>query len=218
MVKLSALLRKKADDIWMSIIRHPFLSEMGDGRLPVEKFKFYLMQDHAYLWEFLRCLALLISKAPNPEEELAMEELLRGVITTELENQKTFAKELHMDLRRASPTPTTIAYTNFLLRSCAHGSYLEGLTSMLPCAWTYLEIGRSLVARKGIEKNSIYRRWAEIYASRENEIAVDRHIQILDDQPYALRDRPRLVELFRTASRYEYMFWDMAYKLERWVI
>jgi len=218
MVKLSALLRKRADDIWLSIIKHPFLAEMGEGRLPVAKFKFYLMQDHAYLWEFLRCLALLISKAPNPEEELAMEELLRGVITAELENQKAFAKELDIDLGRASPTPTTAAYTNFLLRNCAHGSYLEGLTSMLPCPWTYLEIGRNLVVKKDIGKNRIYHRWAEIYASEETEIAVDKHIQILDDQSHSPREHPKLVEIFRTASKYEYMFWDMAYKRERWVI
>ena len=28
----------------------------------------------------------------------------------------------------------------------------------------------------------------------------------------------RLVEIFRTSARYEYLFWEMAYRLERWPV
>jgi thiaminase len=35
--------------IWEKFVNHPFVLAMGDGTLPVESFKGYLIQDYLYL-------------------------------------------------------------------------------------------------------------------------------------------------------------------------
>lgn len=42
------------------MVNHPFVLAMGDGTLPLESFKGYLMQDYVYL---VRCLP---SSSPRP--------------------------------------------------------------------------------------------------------------------------------------------------------
>lgn len=35
--------------VWDEFVRHPFVMAMGDGTLPLESFKGYLIQDYLYL-------------------------------------------------------------------------------------------------------------------------------------------------------------------------
>jgi hypothetical protein len=37
---------------------HPFITELAEGTLPLDKFRFFLEQDDFYLEEYSRCLAL----------------------------------------------------------------------------------------------------------------------------------------------------------------
>lgn len=40
------------DDVqkpWKSYIEHEFVQKMGDGSLPIEKYKYYLIQDYLFL-------------------------------------------------------------------------------------------------------------------------------------------------------------------------
>lgn len=47
---LSYLLeRPDVAPVWNRYIHHPFVMAMGDGTLPKESFKGYLMQDYVYL-------------------------------------------------------------------------------------------------------------------------------------------------------------------------
>ena len=41
-----------------------------------------------------------------------------------------------------SVSPTTVAYTSYLLATASAGSYTDGV---LPCYWIYAEVGRALV-------------------------------------------------------------------------
>ena len=42
-------LRHKHYDLWHRMVTHPFVMEMGDGTLPVEKFRVYFLQDYVSL-------------------------------------------------------------------------------------------------------------------------------------------------------------------------
>ena len=48
---------KRALPIRQAILAHPFITGVGDGTLDVERFKFYVMQDYAYLIDYSRVLA-----------------------------------------------------------------------------------------------------------------------------------------------------------------
>ena len=49
--------------IYNRIIEMPFITELMDGDLPLEKFQFYMSQDSAYLENFGRALALIAARA-----------------------------------------------------------------------------------------------------------------------------------------------------------
>lgn len=36
-------------DVWKRFVHHPFVMAMGDGTLPLESFKGYIIQDYLYL-------------------------------------------------------------------------------------------------------------------------------------------------------------------------
>lgn len=41
--------REDVQQVWKEFTQHEFVEKMGDGTLPVERFKFYMVQDYLYL-------------------------------------------------------------------------------------------------------------------------------------------------------------------------
>lgn len=44
--------REDVQQVWKEFTHHEFVEKMGDGTLPVERFKFYMVQDYLYLVRF----------------------------------------------------------------------------------------------------------------------------------------------------------------------
>jgi thiaminase len=56
------------DDIqapWKQYTEHAFVQRMGDGTLPVENFKYYMIQDYLFLVQFARATALSAYKSSS---------------------------------------------------------------------------------------------------------------------------------------------------------
>ena len=43
---VSERLRQAAAPIWEKCLHHPFVTAIGDGTLPVEKFQYFMLQDY----------------------------------------------------------------------------------------------------------------------------------------------------------------------------
>ena len=78
MSSFSEQLKNEAAPIWRAIFAHPFLREIKDGTLPVEKSRYYLTQDYQYLEGFGRTVVMAMAKAPNSQ---TLEELSHRVMT-----------------------------------------------------------------------------------------------------------------------------------------
>ena len=39
-------------DIWEGYLKHPFVRGIADGSLEIQKFRFYLLQDYVYLFDY----------------------------------------------------------------------------------------------------------------------------------------------------------------------
>ncbi|MEB3780134.1 MAG: thiaminase II [Desulfurococcales archaeon] len=220
-MRLSEILRRNADSIWSKLLDHPFVSELYSGSLPLEKFRFYAVQDYNYLIGLIRALSIAASKADYEVMRLALSHA-SFLASTEMANYEKLLRKLGLSLREVidiKPAPTNTAYVNFMIATCGLGSPLECLVSLLPCYWSYREI--ALHNKDKLDQNGvdIYREWAQVYLSSDYGEAVEEFKRIIDD----LWEREktsieRLDRIFKTASRYEYMFWDMAYKLEEWPV
>jgi hypothetical protein len=62
------LSRPKVKQPWHEFIHHEFVRRMGDGSLPRETFKYYMIQDYLYLVHFARAHALAGYKAKNLDD------------------------------------------------------------------------------------------------------------------------------------------------------
>jgi len=212
-------LRTESDKIWSKIFVHPFVVELYSGTLPIEKFRYYVIQDYNYLVTLCKCFSLIASKA---DYSLArrMLELAHEEATIEMANYENLLEDLGITLAEAveaKPSPTNVGYMSFLLSTCALGSPLEGIVALLPCFWSYAEIASRHEDKLKNNSNEVYVTWAKTYSSREY-VALVEELKRLADEMASEKEFTKLAEIFTTASRYEYMFWDMAYRMESWPI
>ena len=67
-VKLSQTLYARAEKIWPRYLCHPFVTQMAEGTLPPEKFRYYMLQDYLYLKDYVKIFAAIIQKADDFEQ------------------------------------------------------------------------------------------------------------------------------------------------------
>jgi len=220
--KFSSLLRRRGDSIWRAIHSHPFLRELHAGALSRERFTYFIFQDYLYLLDFAQVLCRGGAKSPNLE---TLEIFARhALIAVEVERSfhASFGRTIGFSakqLDRLPKGPITEAYTRHLQTVAGEGSLGDIVAAILPCYWIYGEVGRKLYkGRPG--KPKVYREWIETYASEEYWKPLREQIRLMDDLGRSAgRSAKRLmISHFLLSSRYEYLFWDQAYNLEKWRI
>ncbi|MGH7911847.1 MAG: thiaminase II [Candidatus Dormibacteraceae bacterium] len=203
------------------VLAHPFLRGVADGTLDRDAFRFFVVQDAVYLRDYARALALLAARAPD---EAALLLFSRHAIDA-LEVERTLHSELFtafgIDAGVAlstPPAPTCLAYTSYLLRVAYGGSFAEGLGAILPCYWIYGEVGKALLEQGS--PDPLYRRWIEAYGDTTFEAVVEEVLQVADRVLPGLGpgEQARVLEHVRRTSRYEWCFWDMGLRQERWPV
>jgi thiaminase/transcriptional activator TenA len=207
--------------IYAAIMRHPFVTGLTDGSLSRERFRFYAVQDALYLRDFARALSLAASRAPEDEWIIMFNEHAAGALKVERALHESFFQEWGLTAAAVAATPlapTNLAYTSYLLAVAHAGPFHETMAALLPCYWIYWEVGKEL-ERKG-SPDPLYARWIGTYASGEFGEVVRGVLDATDRIAGSLppRDRAAMRHHFITTSRYEWMFWDMGYRLERWPV
>lgn len=218
LMKLTERLHRAASPIWQQTLQHPFVMALGDGTLPLEKFQFYMRQDYVFLIEYSRVLALATAKAPDVETMGRLANLLDATLNREMALHREFASQCGISataLAQTKAAPTTYAYTRHLMSVAALGDLAEVMTAMLPCQWGYCEIGQMLAEQGKPTAAPFYCQWIEMYASPEFAALAAWVREVLDALDGSVREE-RLQEIFTTSTRYEYLFWDMAYWQEEW--
>lgn len=214
---------KKAEPLRRAILDHPFVTGIGDGTLDVEKFKFYVRQDYLYLIDYSRVLAIASARAPDLDTQSWFARLLHETLNTEMEVHRHYCAQFGItvqELEQTRAAPTTLAYTNFLLNVSHQGSYGELAASFLPCQWGYWEVGDDLARTGGPENAPFYSEWINTYVSEEYKALADWARGLVDKLAEEANpaEISRMEEAYLVSLRYEYLFWDMAYKLEEWPV
>ena len=215
-------LRREADSIWRAIHAHPFLDELHAGTLPMDRFTYFILQDYLYLLDFAQVLCLGGAKSQNLN---TLEIFTRhALLAVEVERSfhATFGRSLGFSQEQidsAPKGPITEAYTGHLQAVARGGSLGEIVAAVLPCYWIYGEVGKRLYRRR--PKNpKVYREWIETYASEEYWRPVREQIRLMDHLGASAKgNEKRLMRShFLLSSRYEFLFWDQAYRLEKWPV
>ncbi|KAF5023048.1 hypothetical protein F66182_4893 [Fusarium sp. NRRL 66182] len=91
-------------DVWKEFVYHPFVMAMGDGTLPLESFKGYIIQDYLYLIHFSRANALAAYKAQNIEDISRATEIVQHIMH-ELKLHTTYCESFGMTIDEIRATP-----------------------------------------------------------------------------------------------------------------
>jgi thiaminase/transcriptional activator TenA len=179
-------------------------------------------QDYLFLIEYARLLALAAARSPELDTMSRFAGLLNETLSTEMNLHRAYAAEFGIskaELEHEAAAPTTRAYTDFLVRVAVTGDYAELLAALLPCMWGFSDVGQRLAKLKP-PADERYARWIAIYSSAEFADLAHWCRELLDEVAAALPERAwqNLEEVFLTSSRYEFQFWEMAWKLEQWPV
>ena len=207
--------------IYGAILAHPFLTGLTDGSLPHDAFAFYVLQDALYLNSYAEALAAISRRAPGEAARDMFARHAEGAIAVEQSLHGSLLAGLGIDpgtMGGTEPAPTTLAYTSYLLATVSGGPYSAGVCAVLPCYWIYWEVGKELLRRGSPDPR--YQRWIDTYGGEEFGDIVQEVLDVTDGLGDGLpsAERARGHQHFRTSSRYEWMFWDMGYRKERWPV
>ncbi len=210
-------LKAETQPIWRRIFGHPFLQEIRDGTLPLEKFQYYLSQDYLYLEGFARTVAMALAKAPDSGK---LEELSRRVLTPverPLHHQLLAAADVSLDyIHTVGRSPTNTAYVNHMIATAARYGLGPTAAALLPCPWTYHELKDEI----GPSEHLLYSQWTGFYVAGFLQDSVNAWRGFVDiaAEQAGPQELAAMREAFRISSQYEYMFWEMAYRMEGWPV
>lgn len=212
----SELLKTKAAREWGLIMAHPFVRGLGDGSLSLARFTFFLRQDYLFLIDYSRVLAIAAAKAPDLDGMRRFSGLLHETLHAEMDLHRGYCASFGISSRALENTRAalgTVAYTRFLVSVGYEGAIAELVAALLPCIWTYAEIGATLAQTGDTSDQNPYARWIKTYASDEFHVLSEwlrGYLDRLAPRP-SPRERKRLEQVFRMSCRCELAFWEMAW-------
>jgi thiaminase (transcriptional activator TenA) len=211
-----------ARPIWDAQLEHPFVQGIGDGTLDPDVFKRWVLQDYRYLKEFARVFAWAVAKAQRLDAMGWYAAVLNLTLNTEMGLHRDYAARFGLtaaELESEQMWPTTRAYTDFLVRTAADGDMADLVAALLPCAWGYVHVAQRLAAGER-PPDQRYADWIAQYASPEFADAAEwlkAEMNQLAEGATAEK-RARLEHLFVLSSRYEWQFWEMCWRGEKWAV
>ena len=207
---LSALLRERGAATWAAATSHPMVAEIGAGTLPHETFRFYFEQNIQYLHCYVQGIALAIVAAPDRASQATLARFLVQITDVEIPANLTFLTRLGGSPDRLpAQLPTTRGYAGHLLAAAGSGSLPVALAALLPCQWSYGEIGQRLAAG-GAPGDPVYADWIAMFSGDGYDDLVRASTGLLDSWT-GVADQAAAEAAFDTATGYELAFWEMAY-------
>ncbi len=216
---LSDQLRASVGPIWEQVVTHDFVTQLGDGSLPVHTFNVYFDQDYLFLKDWLVLLSLAAAKAPDFDAARHVVGFLHLGLGGEEGLFRTAFSERGLSPHQIASLehrPATLHYSSYLRKMAYEGSFLDIATTLLAVEWPYLDWAGRLAQAGKRPENYYYRTWIDIHVSNEMVDFVDWLRLTLDSAALSVADRTRMQGIFRDVLRYELMFWETACEDGQW--
>ncbi|MDQ0483466.1 thiaminase II [Guptibacillus hwajinpoensis] len=216
-------LREEAAPIFEAIYNHPFVRGLANGKLEKEQLVHYVKQDFEYLNTFVRIYGVAISKCETREEMALFNEQISFVLHSEIHPHNNLCRAAGVsydELQGYSLAPTAHHYTRHMLDAAHTGTLGEIIAALLPCPWTYLEIGQRLMQEVNPSEDHPFYDWITFYGQESMEPVTNQLRSILDEWARTAPEKElkRIRDYFILSCQLEYGFWDMAYRVEEWPV
>lgn len=200
------------------MIAMPFIQELKEGTLALEKFQFYMQQDARYLEQFGRVLAYIGSKSAENEQAIDFFDFGRNALIVEKALHETYFTQFEVLEAHADSVMQPIChhYIHFLKSTAAFAPLEVAIAAVLPCFWIYKVVGDYIYARA--QGDNPYQAWIDTYSGKEFAEGVAKAIAYADRMANNTTAEIRLQmwQAFEKSSQLEYQFWDAAYHTTRW--
>lgn len=216
---LSDELRAGVGPIWDKVVTHPFVTEMVDGSLDPAVFNIYFDQDYLFLRDWAILLSLATAKAPDFDSARELVGFLHlGLGGEEGLFQEAFRERgiSHEAVKGLQYLPTTQGYSGYLRSLAYEGTFTEVVATLLAVEWPYLDWAQRAEAGGKRPGNRYYQTWIDLHTSPGMSGFVSWLLGVLDGCSPAPEQRQKLQGIFENVLRYEYQFFDMAYRGESW--
>lgn len=220
--------REDVKPIWKKYTHHPFANQMGDGTLPMDAFKEYLVQDYLYLTHFARTNALAAYKSTNMDAITASAQIVLH-IEREMALHLDYCKEFGLskeDIVKHKESLACVAYSRYVLDIGQSQDWLALQMSLAPCLLGYGAAAERLHAQYADKHDgNKYWKWIENYVADDYQEAVrvgsgelvtlsrftTDHVSALIETN-AMKQSPsridELAQIFIRATEMEVQFWN----------
>lgn len=213
-------LKSGCESEWKAYCHHEFVRAIGDGSLPEECFRHYLMQDYLFLIHFSRAWALAVYKSETLTDMRAAAATLDAHLNFEMELHISYCAKWGIaedDLLQLDESAANMAYTRYVLERGLAGDILDLHVALAPCVIGYAEICARLMSDPATQlKGNPYKEWIEMYAGEEYQNIARGATAHLDSLAASRMGRDRLHSLqktFKQATTLEIGFWEMGLHL-----
>ncbi len=220
-LSFSAQLRKEAAYIYDAIFQHPFVAGIKEGKVPKEALIHYVSQDYEYLTAFVRIYGAALTKCSTRDEMEVFNNGISIVLHSEVHPHNNFCKVAgirYEDMKHQPLAPTANHYISHMMTVAHTGTLGEIIAVLLPCPWTYVEIGERIAGEVNLTPDHPFYEWIFFYTNGEMKETTKWFCDKLDElaEKASAEERRRMKEHFIKSCELEYLFWDMAYKQEQW--
>ena len=216
---LSDELRAGVESIWETVVTHTLVTEMADGFLDLERFYVYFDQDYLFLRDWAIPLSLATAKAPDFGAARGLVRFLHlGLGGEEGLFQEAF-RERGISRKAVAGLqylPTTQNYSGYLRTLAYEGTFTEVVATLLAVEWTYLDWAQRAEETGRKPSGRYYQTWIDIHTSPGMSRFVSWLRSLVDESAPTSVQQNRLQEIFRDVLRYEYQFFEIAYRGESW--
>src|SRR3954452_10639126 len=99
------LLWSGIEGIYAAILEHPFVTGLGDGTLPRDAFRHYIVQDAHYLRGYAKALAVCAAKAPDEDGTVMFASHAAAAIAAERDLPATLMGDMGSTAEEAALEP-----------------------------------------------------------------------------------------------------------------
>ena len=210
-------LRAKYHVQWEAMVTHPFVTEMGDGSLDINKFRSYFRQDYVFCKDLVKLTSIAIAKAaPDYEAGKILNGFLANFLSAENDLFLNGFHDLGVTAEQYLETeanPVTQAFGDFMVRTAFEGDIEDLLALFYVTEGSYLDWASRLINAGAQPNNPVYQGWIDIHSPEVLGDLVDWFADRLNaaGQRADAAKAANLERIFRTTLRYEYQFWEACY-------
>jgi len=215
---LEPMLRKTANVMENT----PHMQDIVNGTMPMEKFRFQIVQNYQYLMDYLRTWSTALAKCEDYEQ---MSDLL--VIINDIYAGINYHRNYWGSYVGVTPEEMDAvieaegkrSYTAFQSMIAHTGTLAELVCAVFPCGIMYTYFGEDLLPLCKLPEDNIFHQWIAYYATdRYKKEAANKEAMI---NKYCAnkteREIAKLLEITADACNYEILQWTELYgKMKTW--